>query len=115
MTWVKVCGLRRPTDVEAAIEAGADAVGFVLAEGSPRYVTETRARELAGGVPVLTVIVTVDLTPDQLLAAVAATGVGGVQPHGDYRQEAAAAAEREGLFVLHPVAVRGRVDFQRRL
>ena len=60
--------------------------------------------------PVLTVIVTVDLTPDELMAAVAATGVGGVQPHGDHRQEAAAKAQEQGLFVLHPLAVRGRVD-----
>ena len=107
MTWVKVCGLRREGDVAAAVEAGADAVGFVLAPGSPRWVAPSAARALAVDVPILTVIVTVDLTPDELMAAVAATGVGGVQPHGDHRQEAAAKAQQQGLFVLHPLAVRG--------
>jgi indole-3-glycerol phosphate synthase len=33
---VKVCGLTRQEDVDAAVEAGADLVGFILAEGSPR-------------------------------------------------------------------------------
>ncbi len=109
MTWVKVCGLRGERDVAAAVEAGADAVGFVLAD-SPRRVTESSARALAEGVPVLSVAVTVDLTPSELMRTVAATGVGGVQPHGAHRREAAVRAVREGLFVLHPVAVHDRVD-----
>jgi phosphoribosylanthranilate isomerase len=110
MTWVKVCGLRTRTDVEAAAEAGASAVGFVLAAGSPRRVTELQAAALAGHISILTVIVTVDLTPSELMAAVAATGVKGVQPHGVHRQDAARAAQSEGLFVLHPVSVQGAVD-----
>ena len=43
MIWVKVCGLRQERDVEAAVEAGTDAVGFVLAKGSPRRVSIDRA------------------------------------------------------------------------
>jgi phosphoribosylanthranilate isomerase len=110
MTWVKVCGLRRAPDVATAVEAGADAVGFVLAPESPRFVPQEMARELAQNVPVLSVIVTVDFTPAQLMAAVVATGAGGVQPHGKHQSEAAAAAQRDGLFVLYPLAVRDRVD-----
>jgi phosphoribosylanthranilate isomerase len=110
MTWVKVCGLRREDDVATAVEAGADAVGFVLAAQSPRSVSEARARALVENVSVLSVIVTVDLTPAGLMAAVVATGAGGVQPHGEHRHEAAAAAQSEGLFVLHPLAVRSPVD-----
>ncbi len=110
MTWVKVCGLRHRADVETAVEAGASAVGFVLAPDSPRRITVSQAAALACDVPIMTVIVTVDLEPSELLAAVAATGVGGVQPHGAHRQAAARAAQAAGLFVLHPVSVRGSID-----
>jgi phosphoribosylanthranilate isomerase len=110
VTWVKVCGLSREGDVAAAVEAGADAIGFVVAPGSPRRVTEARVRDLARTVPVLAVLVTVDLPPRALLAAVERTGAGGVQPHGRHRRESAAAAQQEGLFVLHPLAIRTAVD-----
>lgn len=55
--FVKICGLRTARDVDAAVAAGADAVGFVFAPGSPRTVDAATARELAGRVPdsVLTV------------------------------------------------------------
>lgn len=33
--WIKICGLSTPETVDAAVEAGADAVGFVFAAGSP--------------------------------------------------------------------------------
>ena len=45
-TRVKICGLTREQDVDAAVEAGADAVGFVLYDRSPRFVTPQRAAEL---------------------------------------------------------------------
>lgn len=48
---VKICGLMRPEDVTAAVEAGADMVGFILAEGTPRYVEPGRARAMAAAVP----------------------------------------------------------------
>ncbi|HET7170916.1 MAG TPA: phosphoribosylanthranilate isomerase [Gaiellales bacterium] len=51
MTIVKICGLMRPEDVDAAVEAGADLVGFVLVEGTPRYLDPDRARALAARVP----------------------------------------------------------------
>jgi phosphoribosylanthranilate isomerase len=110
MTWVKVCGLSREADVAVAVEAGADAIGVVLAPGSPRRVTKSRARELVRTAAVLAVVVTVDFTPEALLAAVERTGAQGVQPHGEHRQEAALAAQQEGLFVLYPLAIRTAVD-----
>lgn len=51
MTLVKICGLTRPEDVDAAVAAGADLVGFILVAGTPRYVDPDRARELAARAP----------------------------------------------------------------
>jgi phosphoribosylanthranilate isomerase len=48
---VKICGLTREQDVEAAVAAGADMVGFVIVPSSPRGLDPDRARELARGVP----------------------------------------------------------------
>jgi len=50
-TRIKICGLTREADVDAAVEAGADALGFVLYERSPRFVTLARAVELAQRLP----------------------------------------------------------------
>lgn len=49
-TWVKICGLTSREAVHAAVDAGADAVGFVFA-ASPRRVTPERARQLCEGLP----------------------------------------------------------------
>jgi phosphoribosylanthranilate isomerase len=50
-TRIKICGLTREADVDAAVQAGADAVGFVLFARSPRHVTPQRAAELARQLP----------------------------------------------------------------
>jgi phosphoribosylanthranilate isomerase len=110
--WVKVCGVRRRVDVAAAEEAGANAVGLVLAD-SPRRVTPEEAARLAAATDLETFIVTVDAHPAELLDLASFTGVTGVQPHGAGAEEAAAAAVRAGLTVLRPVRVDGPVDFDR--
>jgi len=51
-TRIKICGLTREADVDAAVEAGADAIGFVLYEKSSRHLTLQRAAELARRLPV---------------------------------------------------------------
>jgi len=50
-TRIKICGLTREEDVDAAVAAGADAVGFVIYPPSPRYVSPARAAELAARLP----------------------------------------------------------------
>jgi len=51
MTKIKICGLTREQDVDAAVAAGADAIGFVMYAPSPRAVSIERAAELAGRLP----------------------------------------------------------------
>jgi phosphoribosylanthranilate isomerase len=50
-TRIKICGLTREADVDAAVAAGADAIGFVLYASSPRAVGASRAGELARRLP----------------------------------------------------------------
>jgi phosphoribosylanthranilate isomerase len=50
-TRVKICGLTRPEDIEAAVQAGADAIGFVFYGASKRCVTVEQARLLRQSVP----------------------------------------------------------------
>jgi len=51
MTWVKICGMTNLEDALVAVEAGADAVGFVFYEKSPRCVTVEAVREIVGKLP----------------------------------------------------------------
>jgi phosphoribosylanthranilate isomerase len=82
-TWIKICGITRAEDAQAAAEAGVDALGFVLTP-SPRRIPPARAREIAGLLPphVLRVGVFVDEALDDVAAAVAAADVDRVQVHG---------------------------------
>lgn len=50
-TRIKICGLTRPEDVRAAVDAGADAIGLVFYDKSPRFVDVARAAALAEQVP----------------------------------------------------------------
>ncbi|WP_018682236.1 phosphoribosylanthranilate isomerase [Actinokineospora enzanensis] len=83
--FVKVCGLRTPSDVAVAVAAGADAVGFVFAR-SPRQVGVAEARELAGQVSdgVVTVGVFKDIDAAEAAEMTAAAGLDMIQLHGDY-------------------------------
>lgn len=83
MSYVKVCGVTRPDDLEVVIAAGASAVGFNIWPGSPRHVDEDRARELCAQATgrIETVLVVVDhRAPEDVRAAV---GADWVQLHGD--------------------------------
>jgi phosphoribosylanthranilate isomerase len=51
MTWIKICGITNVEDALVAVEAGADAVGFVFYENSPRCVTVETTREIVARLP----------------------------------------------------------------
>jgi phosphoribosylanthranilate isomerase len=84
-TRIKVCGLTREQDVDAAVAAGADAVGFVLYAPSPRAVTPERAAQLAARLPpfVTPVLLFVNETTTNVIAASAMVAGAVVQFHGD--------------------------------
>ncbi|GMQ94605.1 MAG: phosphoribosylanthranilate isomerase [Acidimicrobiia bacterium] len=105
MTWVKICGLTTRDAVQAAVDGGADAVGLVLAPGSPRMLTLDRAQELASNTAIATFIVTVDLSPEEALAAAEAVGAAGIQAHGDRSLDVAAEAIEAGYLSIAPIPI----------
>lgn len=105
MTWVKICGITDERALAAAVEAGADAVGFVLTADSPRRLDIERAADLMDGVPIARFIVTVDFSPSEALSAAEATGADGIQNHGLNATAVAAEAIDAGYLALHPIRV----------
>lgn len=53
----KICGLTRQQDIQTAVQAGTDAIGFVFYPPSPRYITIEQASELAKNIPAFTTVV----------------------------------------------------------
>ena len=84
-TRIKICGLTREQDVDAAVAAGADAIGFVLYAKSPRAVTPQRAAELARRLPpfITPVLLFVNASATEVIAACALVAGATVQFHGD--------------------------------
>lgn len=84
-TRIKICGLTREEDIDAAVAAGADAIGFVFYPASPRYVTPQRAAELAKQIPPFVDVVGlfVNEVPEVVGAACAALPINVLQFHGD--------------------------------
>lgn len=102
MTWVKVCGFTEITDVAAAVAAGVDAVGFVNIGSSPRFVTKQQAFDLADGVPALTILLTLDVDPDEGLSILRHSSIDGLQPYGRNAGATARAVMEAGGVVLFP-------------
>jgi len=84
-TRIKICGLTREADVEAAVAAGADAVGFVFYPPSPRAVSIARAAELARRIPPFVEVVGlfVNAMPVDVRAACDVVPISLLQFHGD--------------------------------
>src|SRR3954462_11369205 len=95
---VKICGITRLEDAEAAVDAGAGAIGFIFWPNSPRFVDPHRARKIAAALPpfVTSVGVFVHQSPDYVNGGPSPGRLGGVQVPGDETGAFAAS-------VSHPV------------
>lgn len=84
MTWVKICGTTNLEDALVAVEAGADAVGFVFYDKSPRCVSIEAAREIVEKLPttVEKVGVFVDADAEHIRKVVLTAGLTAVQLQG---------------------------------
>ena len=97
-TRIKICGLTREQDVDAAVAAGADAIGFVMYGKSPRYVAISRAAELARRLPpfVSPVLLFVNEEPSVVQACCARLPNAIVQFHGEETPQQCLAATHNG-------------------
>lgn len=112
---VKICGLRRPEDVDFANRLRPDAVGFVFAAGSRRRVTPEEAlslkRRLDPGIKAAGVFV--GAAPEEIAAVAACGAIDAVQlhgPDGDEKRIAALRALLPGVPLVRAVKVRGTDD-----
>ena len=100
-TRIKICGLTREQDVDAAVAAGADAVGFIMYARSPRHVPIGRAVRLASRLPafMVPVLLFVNEQPGIVLQCLDALPYAAVQFHGDETPRQCLDSTRDGL---HP-------------
>ena len=106
--WVKICGTTNLEDALAAVDAGADALGFVFAE-SPRRVDLSVAGQITRSLPegIERVGVFVNETAARIRGIVQEAGMTAVQLHGDESPEFAAGLVESGLRIFKAVPVRG--------
>ena len=97
-TRIKICGLTREQDVDAAVAAGADAIGFVLYPPSPRYVPPERAAVLAKRLPpfITPVLLFVNEDASKIIATCDRIPAALVQFHGDESHQACLDATHNG-------------------
>jgi len=82
---VKICGITSAEDALAAVDAGADALGFMFVEASPRRVTHEQAAGILRELPPFVARVGVFVNPsaDTVRTAIAGTGIDTLQFHGE--------------------------------
>lgn len=104
MTWAKICGITNVEDALTAVAAGADALGFVFYEKSPRRVTQEAAREIVSRLPakVEKVGVFVEESLDEMERLAEVTGLTGIQLHVKFphSQDATLGSKTTKYFVL---------------
>jgi phosphoribosylanthranilate isomerase len=115
MALIKICGLSTPETLEAALAAGADMVGFVFFEKSPRHIGYDLVAKLGAQVAgrARKTALSVDADDARLDAIVAALAPDGLQLHGKESPERVAAVKaRYGLPVLKAIGVSSAADLE---
>jgi phosphoribosylanthranilate isomerase len=109
-TKVKICGITNAEDAHAAVEAGADALGFVLYRKSPRYIEPALARQIIMSLPPLVIPVGVFVDEDQQVVRdlMDSCGLALAQLHGN---ESAIYCKELGRTVLKALRVKDRSTF----
>lgn len=102
---VKICGITTPEDALAAAEAGADMVGLMFCQASPRYLPLPAAAAVARVLPPYVLRVGVFVNPDEgtVWEAIAACGLGMLQFHGE---ESPAFCRQFGLMTVKAFRIR---------
>lgn len=115
-TRVKICGCTSAADAAVAVEAGADAIGVILAEESERRVTVDRFREIAATIPAMVTLIAVFVDPPAPLVDEALKAGAIPQFHG-YEPADACESFAEGPYLkayhVRPDHVQTRETFER--
>lgn len=106
MTWVKICGMTNLADALTAVDAGADAVGFVFYDKSPRNISAEAAREIIEKLPPSVEKVGVFVSasqpePFEVAFLAGLTGVQSYPPPGDSAEQRTAKATGLSAFPEH--------------
>jgi phosphoribosylanthranilate isomerase len=109
MTRVKICGITSAGDAAAAVEAGADALGFVFVPGTPRLVRPNAAAQIVKNLPpfITTVGVFVDQSLEEVLGIAEHCNLRVVQLHGDEPEDF---SRQIPCMVIKAIRVRGPQD-----
>lgn len=107
--FVKICGLKTPESVAAAVDAGADAIGFVFAPNGPRTTDPESVAQLVTGLPgsVETVGVFRNQPIDEVLDVARRARVQTIQLHGAETLADLAAVKHAGFGVLRAFSAKG--------
>lgn len=112
---VKICGLSHEEDIEAALMAGADYIGFVFFPSSPRHVSLSKAHQLSKRVKnAQKVVLTVDASDRELEQIVDEVKPDLLQLHGDESpQQARALSQKFGIPIMKAIGVSSPEDLTR--